>query len=54
MHFQSRKGLFKYLLEEWYRGWEEQWEENMQLYKTIEEKLYGLVEHVVAIDLHHP
>jgi AcrR family transcriptional regulator len=53
-HFQSKEGLFLYLLEEWDREWKDQWIEMEQLYITVEEKLYGYVEHLVANDLNHP
>ncbi|MBP1988584.1 TetR/AcrR family transcriptional regulator [Paenibacillus eucommiae] len=53
-HFQSKEGLFLHLLDEWDREWKQQWSEKEQLYTTIEEKLYGFAEHLVANDLNHP
>ncbi|UVI28384.1 TetR/AcrR family transcriptional regulator [Paenibacillus spongiae] len=53
-HFQSKEGLFLYLLDEWDREWNEQWFEKEHLYTTIEEKMTGFAEHLVANDLNHP
>lgn len=53
-HFQSKEGLFLHLLDEWDREWKEQWAAQEHLYTTLEEKLYGLAEHLVLNDLNHP
>lgn len=53
-HFQSKEGLFLYILDEWDEEWTQQWGEREQLYTTVEEKLYGYAEHLVANDLNHP
>ncbi|WP_183559739.1 TetR/AcrR family transcriptional regulator [Paenibacillus endophyticus] len=53
-HFQSKEGLFLYLLEEWSREWESQWLEQEKNYVTFEEKLNGYAEHLDANDLNHP
>ncbi|GBF76982.1 hypothetical protein PA598K_05500 [Paenibacillus sp. 598K] len=53
-HFQSKEGLFRYLLDEWNAEWIEQWERKQGAYATVEDKLYGLVERLVVEDLNHP
>ncbi|MEK8129501.1 TetR/AcrR family transcriptional regulator [Paenibacillus filicis] len=53
-HFQSKEGLFKYLLDEWDRDWKEQWAAKEHLFQTTEEKLQGFAEHMVTNDLNHP
>ncbi|NEW07741.1 TetR/AcrR family transcriptional regulator [Paenibacillus sp. SYP-B3998] len=53
-HFKSKEGLFLHLVDEWDREWKAQWVEKEHLYATVEEKLYGLAEHLVANDLNHP
>ncbi|MNI21782.1 HTH-type transcriptional regulator QacR [compost metagenome] len=53
-HFQSKEGLFLYLLDEWDREWKEQWIEKEPLYTTVADKLNGYAEHLVANDLNHP
>ena len=53
-HFQSKEGLFRYLLDEWYEEWSEQWDAKQGNYATVVDKLYGLVERLVVDDLNHP
>ncbi|WP_138754095.1 TetR/AcrR family transcriptional regulator [Paenibacillus sinopodophylli] len=53
-HFQSKEGIFIYLMEEWGSEWESQWLAQEQNYHTFEEKLNGYAEHLVANDLNHP
>ncbi|WP_028560422.1 TetR/AcrR family transcriptional regulator [Paenibacillus pinihumi] len=53
-HFQSKEGLFQYLLEEWDREWIEQWAAKEHQFTTLKEKMYGLAEQMVVNDLNHP
>ncbi|REK77584.1 TetR/AcrR family transcriptional regulator [Paenibacillus paeoniae] len=53
-HFQSKEGLFQYLLNEWDNEWKEQWSELERDYATVSDKLQGLAEHLVVNDLNHP
>ncbi|MFS0726003.1 TetR/AcrR family transcriptional regulator [Paenibacillus sp. 1P07SE] len=53
-HFESKEGLFLYLVDAWYEEWSQQWEQKQESYRTTEEKLHGLVERLVLEDLNHP
>jgi len=53
-HFESKEGLFLYLVEEWDREWVEQWKCQEQQYKRVADKMYGFVEHLVVNELNHP
>ncbi|MFD0712892.1 TetR/AcrR family transcriptional regulator [Paenibacillus sp. GCM10027626] len=53
-HFQSKEGLFLYLIEEWNREWEETWVRQEPIYTTTIDKLRGLGEHLAHDQLNHP
>lgn len=53
-HFQSKEGLFLYLINEWDRDWLEKWNEKVPSYPTITAKLFGLAEQIVKEDMNHP
>ncbi|MGN7356702.1 TetR/AcrR family transcriptional regulator [Paenibacillus sp. SAF-054] len=53
-HFKSKEGLFLYLIEEWDREWELNWEQSEHLYTTTREKLYAVAEQLATDDLNHP
>ncbi|MDP4097069.1 TetR/AcrR family transcriptional regulator [Paenibacillus sp. P96] len=53
-HFKSKEGLFLYLMEEWDREWSLNWSQNVHLYKTTADKLYGMAEQLASDDLNHP
>ncbi len=53
-HFKSKEGLFLYLIEEWDREWELNWEQSEHLYITTREKLYAVAEQLATDDLNHP
>ncbi|CAM4466187.1 TetR/AcrR family transcriptional regulator [Paenibacillus tarimensis] len=53
-HFTNKEGLFMYLLEEWDREFNSQWEEKANQYTTIEDTLYALAEHLLDSNSNHP
>ncbi|GGO04623.1 TetR/AcrR family transcriptional regulator [Saccharibacillus kuerlensis] len=53
-HFTNKEGLFIYLLKEWEREFNEQWESKVEQYATIEETLTALAEHLLHSDLNFP
>ncbi|GGP08426.1 TetR/AcrR family transcriptional regulator [Oceanobacillus neutriphilus] len=53
-HFESKEGLFIYVLDEWEKEWMEQWEEQKKQYSSTTEQLHGIAKHFVINDYNHP
>lgn len=53
-HFDSKEGLFIYVLDEWEKEWMEQWEDQKKQYSSVTEQLHGIAKHFVINDYNHP
>ncbi|MFD0590633.1 TetR/AcrR family transcriptional regulator [Paenibacillus sp. GCM10027627] len=53
-HFNSKEGLFLYLMDQFRLEWNEMWEVEKTKFSTVTELLYGMVETSVERGLRHP